>query len=209
MIATLAVGCPKQSRAKNVQQENNVCDTTNIYHNVNQLSHLTLKDFLNIPSIDDITEIAFYDIDFEFSSPYSDINPSGDKFYDLIQGDTVNIAESPHLFFKSKVDIERFMNAIYECPYIGDNKYRMPEMRCEIIMGVRRDYFLVYKLGMMDGLIIIFLKHGQPIVISQFAYDLNIDGHLFSTGSEHDNPPSDFQIIRHEVLDRRTHWIFY
>ena len=209
MTTATIVSCSSQS-GSNVQAKELDGDITEIQDScINQPSNLTLKDFLNIPSIDDITEIAFYDIDFEFSSPYSTNDPSGDKFYDLIEGDTVNIANSPHLFFKSKEDIENFMNIIYECPYIGNSKYRMPAMRCEIVMFARREHFLVYKLGMMDGLIIIFLKHGEPIVISQFAYNLNIGGHLFSTGSRQGDSPSDFEIVREGVLNRRTHWIYY
>lgn len=221
MIVTLVVGCSKQSTAENVQHEYPLSDTTYIYNsdttniynndiinisnNVNQLSHLTLKDFLNIDSNNEISKIMFFTLDQLFCHHY-DGNDVYDDFTNLLRGDTINMARHAYRIFTKPADIYNLTKMMYELPYIGESKYRYPELECTVGLLGRREILFMKKVAPVgpEAVIIISLADNSKLVVWQYRYNVNFNGHMFRF-DYHNDPPSDYDILYDDIYNSKPH----
>lgn len=171
------------------------------------VNRLTLKDFLNINSNKEISKVIFYTLDQLFCNQY-DGNNVYDDFTNLLRGDTINMARHAYRIFTTQAGIDSITDMIYKLPYIGESKYRYPELECTVgLVGLvgRREILFMKKVvpDAPKAVIIISLADNRRLVIWQYRDALNYKGHLFRC-DYHQNPPSDYDILYIDIYNTKT-----
>ncbi|MDE7387458.1 MAG: hypothetical protein K2N28_10030 [Muribaculaceae bacterium] len=205
MTTATIVSCSSQS-GSNVQAKELDGDITEIQDScINQPSDLTLKDFLNINSNKEISKVIFYTLDQLFCNQY-DGNNVYDDFTNLLRGDTINMARHAYRIFTTQAGIDSITDMIYHLPYIGESKYRYPELEFTVSLVGRRELLLMKKVSpdAPKAVFIISLADNSRLVIWQYRDVMNYTGHLFRFDYLQE-PPSDYDILYEDIYNTKTH----